>query len=296
MNIHKNARLTPHGRADLVRSVEAGQPPAAVGAALGVSMRTVRKWVARFKARRARRACRIAHHGRIGFTGRPRRQSSPRSKRLRRQRFTGKQIAAELGISPATVSRILRRLGLNSISALEPAEPVRRYERAAPRRADPHRHQEARPFRPGRPSHHRRPHRPAQQPWRRLGVRPCRHRRCLAHRLLPDPARREEGERHRLPACRRRLLRKPRHHRRPRHDRQRLLLQGSRLPQCLPRSRPQAHQDQTLHAQDQRQGRALHPDGLREWAYAQAYPTSEHRGNELPRWLHRYNWHRPTAA
>ncbi|WP_366863931.1 helix-turn-helix domain-containing protein [Bradyrhizobium sp.] len=32
---------------------------------------------------------------------------------LRRQRHTGRQIAAEIGISPATVSRILRRLGLN---------------------------------------------------------------------------------------------------------------------------------------------------------------------------------------
>ena len=32
---------------------------------------------------------------------------------------------------------------------------------------------------------------------------------------------------------------------------------------------------------------------LREWAYAQAYPTSDHRAAELPLWLHRYNWHRP---
>jgi hypothetical protein len=51
---------------------------------------------------------------------------------LRRQRYTGKQIAAEVGISPATVSRILQRLGLNKLSALEPAEPVRRYERECP--------------------------------------------------------------------------------------------------------------------------------------------------------------------
>src|SRR5208283_1901361 len=48
------------------------------------------------------------------------------------QRFTGKQIAVETGVSPATVSRILRRLGLNRIAALEPAEPVRRYERENP--------------------------------------------------------------------------------------------------------------------------------------------------------------------
>ena len=51
---------------------------------------------------------------------------------LRRQRWTGKQIAAETGVSPATVSRVLRRLGLNKLSALEPAEPVRRYEREKP--------------------------------------------------------------------------------------------------------------------------------------------------------------------
>jgi hypothetical protein len=48
---------------------------------------------------------------------------------LRRQRWTGKQIAAETGVRPARVSRVLRRLGPNKLSALEPAEPVRRYER-----------------------------------------------------------------------------------------------------------------------------------------------------------------------
>src|SRR5947199_1441232 len=32
---------------------------------------------------------------------------------------------------------------------------------------------------------------------------------------------------------------------------------------------------------------------LREWAYAQAYPTSDRRAQELPIWLHQYNWHRP---
>src|SRR5262249_11543997 len=32
---------------------------------------------------------------------------------------------------------------------------------------------------------------------------------------------------------------------------------------------------------------------LREWAYAKAYPSSDHRAAELSSWLHRYNWHRP---
>ena len=35
---------------------------------------------------------------------------------------------------------------------------------------------------------------------------------------------------------------------------------------------------------------------LREWAYAQAYNTSEQRTQELPYWLHHYNWHRPHAG
>ena len=35
---------------------------------------------------------------------------------------------------------------------------------------------------------------------------------------------------------------------------------------------------------------------LREWAYAQAYKTSEQRKKELPCWLHHYNWHRPHAG
>jgi transposase InsO family protein len=33
-----------------------------------------------------------------------------------------------------------------------------------------------------------------------------------------------------------------------------------------------------------------------EWAYAQAYNTSKDRAAELPRWLHRYNWHRPHGS
>ena len=51
---------------------------------------------------------------------------------LRRQRHTGKQIAAEVGVSTGYRQPILRRLGLNKLSALEPAEPIRRYERENP--------------------------------------------------------------------------------------------------------------------------------------------------------------------
>jgi hypothetical protein len=51
---------------------------------------------------------------------------------LRRQRHTGKQIAAEIRCIPNHRQPHSERLGLNRLSALEPAEPVRRYERQKP--------------------------------------------------------------------------------------------------------------------------------------------------------------------
>ena len=51
MNIHKNARLTPHSRAELVRRVvEERQSRQAVALAFGVCLRTVGKWVGRFRS------------------------------------------------------------------------------------------------------------------------------------------------------------------------------------------------------------------------------------------------------
>ena len=132
MNMHENARLTPHSRAELVRRVTVeGQTLRAVAAAFGVTIKTADKWLARFNADGA--------EGLKDRSSRPHRLHRPtpaviveKVEALRRQRWTGKQIAAEAGVSPATVSRILRRLGLNRIAALEPAEPVRRYEREKP--------------------------------------------------------------------------------------------------------------------------------------------------------------------
>ena len=50
MDIHKNARLTPKGRERIVRQVLSGQTPKAAALAVGVCPRTIRKWVARYRA------------------------------------------------------------------------------------------------------------------------------------------------------------------------------------------------------------------------------------------------------
>ena len=50
MNIHKNARLTPHSRAELVRRVVTEGQSLTAAAGFGVMVKTVGKWVARFEA------------------------------------------------------------------------------------------------------------------------------------------------------------------------------------------------------------------------------------------------------
>ena len=109
MDIHKNAQLTPQSRAAIVRRVlDQGQPPAAVAVAVGVCARTVRKWVVRYQAEGA--------DGLRDRSSRPHRQ--PRALpaavaaqvvALRRRRWSGAHIAATVHVSPAPVSRILRR-------------------------------------------------------------------------------------------------------------------------------------------------------------------------------------------
>jgi transposase InsO family protein len=113
------------------RVVECEQTPQAVGKAVGLCPRTVRKWVNRFHA--------AGIEGLRDRSSRPHRLRHPTSpetvariEALRRQRWTGAQIALETAVSKATVFRVLRRIGLNRLKALEPAEPIRRYERERP--------------------------------------------------------------------------------------------------------------------------------------------------------------------
>ncbi len=121
MNVHHNARLTTHGPERIVRAVIHHQLSVKAAASpVGLSERSVRKWIARFRA-----------EGMAGLRDRSSRpHCSPRQTppaqaavvlALRQMRLPGFQIACQSGLSRATVSRLLRRHGLARLSALEPA-------------------------------------------------------------------------------------------------------------------------------------------------------------------------------
>lgn len=293
MNIHKNARLTPSGRERVARLILGGQAPKAVATAAGVCPRTARKWTARYTAE--------GLAGLLDRSSRPRRLHRPtppavveRIAILRRQRLTGKAIAAELGVSPATVSRVLRRLGLNKLSALEPAAPIRRYERDNP--GDLIHIDIKKLGRFSRVGHRitgdrgistrglgweyvhvciddasriafaeiRKDERKASAVaflkaavayYARLGVRVLR--------VMTD-----NGSCYRSKAFARAC--------------KRLRLKHIRTRPYTPRTNGKAERFiQTT---------------LREWAYARAYQTSDQRSADLMPWLHRYNWHRPHGS
>ena len=72
MDIHKNARLTPSGRALLADRVESGWPMKAAAEAAGVSRRTGYKWLGRHRLGGERR-----HHDRSSAPRRCPRRTEP---------------------------------------------------------------------------------------------------------------------------------------------------------------------------------------------------------------------------
>lgn len=131
VNDHKHARLTPAGRLQMVRRLEAGEGLTRVARELGHSTTAVRRWWRRYQA-----------EGEAGLRNRSSRpQRCPRQvprrgrrqiARLRQQRWSSLRIAEALRMPMSTVVQVQRRLGFNRLRALEPKPPVRRYERRVP--------------------------------------------------------------------------------------------------------------------------------------------------------------------
>jgi transposase InsO family protein len=132
MELHANARLSVKGRALLIDRIEvAGWSLATAAEAAGVSDRTARKWLARWRS-----------EGPAGLVDRssapktvPHRTSPERTaaiESLRRIRMTSTEIAEVLSMPRSTVSAVLKRIGLGKLSRLDPLEPPNRYERRHP--------------------------------------------------------------------------------------------------------------------------------------------------------------------
>jgi transposase InsO family protein len=293
MNVHKNARLTARGREWIVSQVAGGQTPQAVSAAVGVCPRTVRKWIGRHRA-----------EGAVGLadrSSRPKRLYRPtpqpiveRVEVLRRQRLTGKAIAAEVGVSPATVSRILRRLGLNKLKALELSQPVRRYERQHPGELI---HIDIKKLGRFDKIGHRmtgdRQTKSYAVGWEYVHVCIDDNSRVAFTQIKPDEKKRsaivfpkasvayyaklgvkiervmtDNGSCYRsrdfARAC------------------EKLGLRHIRTKPYTPKTNGKAER--------------FIQTALREWAYAHVYNTSDQRAAELPLWMHRYKWHRPHGS
>jgi transposase InsO family protein len=292
MNVHKNARLTVHSRAELVRRVlSEGQTASAVATAFGVTIKTVSKWVERFVAE--------GPAGLAERSSRPHRLNRPTPPQkveqiiaLRRQRFTGQQIARDVGVSPATVSRILKAAGLNRMRDLEPVEPVVRYQREHPGELI---HLDIKKLgRFEQPGHRITGDRTLGKSrgagWEYVHVCIDDASRIAFSQVMPDEKKQsaiaclkgavayyaslgvtvtrvmtDNGSCYRAHAFR--------------DTCKALGLKHIRTKPYTPKTNGKAER--------------FIQTALREWAYAQAYATSDHRAAELPFWIHRYNWHRP---
>src|SRR6266480_6349542 len=293
MDIHQNARLTLRSREALVEIVRGGLGLSRAAACFHVTAKTAAKWIRRYQ-----------QEGETGLRDRssrphhsPRATSSSRVVlviELRRQHRPAYHIARTTGLSPATVSRILRRVRLSRWRDLHPAPPVVRYEH---------------PF-PGDLLHldikglsrfqqvsirgdGRRRGRPQFAGWEALHIAIDDHSRLAFSQLLPD-----QKTETTIAFLRDAMAFYAQH--------------GIRIRALLTDNGScyRAHQFRHACAQLSLRHRFTRPytprtngkaerfiqTALREWAYSRSYDNSQARALELPRWLHQYNWHRPHAS
>jgi transposase InsO family protein len=300
MDTHKNARLTPKGREEMVGAVvDGGLSKAEAARGYNTTPKTVAKWVERFR-REGADGLRDRSSRPLSSPSQTPRATCDAVEALRRQRYTGSEIARQLTISPATVSRILHRLGLNRLSALEPAEPVRRYERERPGELI---HIDIKKLgrfneighritgdRRGQSNARARREGPG---WEYLHVCIDDHSRIAFAKVMLNEKKRsaiaflraalayyeslgikvervmtDNGSCYKSFAFRRAC--------------KRLRLRHIRTKPYTPKTNGKAER--------------FIQTSLREWAYARAYGNSRDRKEQLPTWLHRYNWHRPHAG
>jgi transposase InsO family protein len=208
----------------------------------------------------------------------------------------GKAIAAEVGVSPATVSRVLKRLGLNKLSALAPAEPVRRYEREHPGELIHIDIKKLGKF--NKIGHRITGDRRGQSNSRGIGWE-------FVHVCIDDASRiafsqvmKDEKKRSAVAFLKAAIA----YYASLGVSVQRVMTDNGSCyrSQAFARACKQLRirHIRTKPYTPKTNGKAERfiQTSLREWAYARAYETSDQRAADLPRWLHRYNWHRPHGS
>ena len=290
MNTHKNARLTYLRRLEMVQDITVrGLSASDAAVAHGVSAVTARKWLGRYLADGAQ--------GLLDKSSRP--EKSPRAidagvalaiVELRRKLFLQTRIASYMGVSKATVSRVLRRAGLSRLGDLQPQEPVQRYERESPGELL---HIDIKKLGRFDKVGHRitgdRTQRSRNIGWEHLFVAIDDHSRIAFTQLYPDE--KKESAISFLKAA-------GEYFAKLRVPIQRLITDNG--PAFRSAVFGQACLEMGI---SQRFTRAFRPQtngkaerfiqsALREWAYGRAYAHSDERRAALPRWNHFYNWHR----
>lgn len=290
---HKNAPMTAAGRMRMVQAVLDGERVSAVAESFRVDRKTVRKWLRRYVA--------SGVDGLADASSRPNRSpgriargTAQRVVTLRRRRWTMEQIAKELRISRATVSRELARAGLSRLQSLDPAPPPARYERESPGELL---HIDTKKL--GRIE--------------KVGHRITGDRRdscnnagwefafvCIDDRSRVSFAQMAADERKRTAS---QFLRNTVAYYQHLGVRVRSIMTDngsafrSKIFATTCRSLGLKHLF-TKPYTPQTNGKAERfiQTALREWAYARAYRHSDERIAALPAFLHRYNWHRPHAS
>jgi transposase InsO family protein len=293
MDTHKNARLTPKGREEMVRAVvDQGLSKAAAAREFHTSAKTVAKWVKRFRA-----------DGVEGLRDRSSRPLSLPSKTLastcyamevmRRQRHTQAHVAVACGVSPATVSRVCKVRGLSRLDALEPQKPRPRYERKTPGEIIHIDIKKLARFRKighritgDRTSHTNK----RGIGWEFVHVAIDDHSRVATAQILPNE---------KAVSAIAFLEHVVTYYRSLGVTIARVMTDNGSCYRAKEFGRACVgfgiKHMRTKPYTPQTNGKAERfiQTAIREWAYATAFNHSDERRAELPIWLHRYNWHRP---
>jgi transposase InsO family protein len=295
MNVHKNARMTFHGRLLMVQRVrEAGWRVVDAAAAAGVSERTAYTWLKRYRdggepALHDRSSAPTRSPGRLPA------DVVATIERLRRQRWSGPRIARALARPASTIGSVLRRLGLGRLGSLEPALPAVRYERAA---AGELLHLDSKKLGRIDGLGHRitgdRRHRARGVGWEHLHVAVDDASRLAYTELLPDA---------RGATCADFLARAAAWFATLGVRIERVMTDNafayteSTAFQAVIASLGARHlTTQPYRPRTNGKAERFIQTALREWLYGTPYASSAERATAMPAWLHWYNHHRPHAG